>query len=148
MKSSRATINQLLSSESSLKPPSKKNIEKNEMCGLHLCEMAMLIIIDHYTCPRIHEAPFFFLQKQFSIFFPVWASLSFFSTKFAFMDPKQKEIVDSNVKHLFLDYRFYTANLPALACKNPTIICSEHFKYLEIPSYFFCRFHSQFFILI
>lgn len=146
MESNRATINQLLSSESSLKPPSKKPIEKNEMCGLHLCEMAMLIIIDHHTCPRIHDAPFFFLQKQFSIFF--LCGLSFFSTNFAFMDPKQKEIVDSDVQHLFLDYRFCTANLPALACKNPSIICSEYFKYLEIPSYFFCRFNSQFFILI
>lgn len=83
------------------------------MCGLHFCEMAMLTIIDYHTCLRIHGAAFFFLQTQFSIVFPVWASLSFFFTNFAFMDPKQREIVDSNVQHLFLEYSFCAANLQA-----------------------------------
>lgn len=65
--------------------------------------MAMLTIIDYHTCLRIHGAAFFFLQNQFSVFFPVWASLSVFATNLAFMDPEQREIVDSDVQHLFLD---------------------------------------------
>jgi len=59
VESSRATINQLFSSESSLKTPFKKPIEKNEMCGLLLCEMAMLTIIDYHTCLSILGAAFF-----------------------------------------------------------------------------------------
>lgn len=118
------------------------------MCGLHLCEMAMLKIIDYHTCLRIHGAAFFFLQNQFSIFFLVWASFSFFSINFAFMDPKQREIVDSDVQHLFLDYSFCAANLQDLTRKNPSTICSENFKYLGMSSHFFCSLHSQFFILI
>lgn len=123
------------------------------MCGLHLCEMAMLMIIDttffwEYM-GQVWVCFFFFcLQNQFSIFFPMWASVSFFSTNFAFMNPKQREIANRDVQHLFLECIFALPNYKRWHATIPVELVQKILDTMWFLPTFFCSLHSQFFISV